>query len=76
MNKVLRLSLVAALSAGMLTACGGTQVKRVDSNKEIALTDRWNDTDSQLVSKEMIGALANIIKLIKKELDDAEKKKK
>jgi uncharacterized protein (TIGR02722 family) len=55
MNKVLRLSLVAALSAGMLTACGGTQVKRVDSNKEIALTDRWNDQDSQLVSKEMIG---------------------
>ncbi len=54
MNKVLSLSLVAALSAGMLTACGGTQIKRVDSNQEIALTDRWNDKDSQLVSQEMI----------------------
>ncbi len=55
MKKVIGLSLVAVMSTGMLTACGGTQVKRVDSNKEIALTDKWNDTDSQLVSKEMIG---------------------
>ena len=55
MKKVLTLAVVAAMSTGMLTACGGTQVKRVDSNTEIALTDRWNDKDSQLVSKEMIG---------------------
>ncbi len=55
MKKVLSLTLVAAVSAGMLTACGGTQVKRVDSNQEIALTDKWNDKDSQLVSQEMIG---------------------
>lgn len=54
MNKVLSTVLIASLSAGMLTACGGTQVKRVDSNQEIALTDRWNDKDSQLVSEEMI----------------------
>ena len=55
MKKIIGLSLVAVMSTGMLTACGGTQVKRVDSNTEIALTDKWNDTDSQLVSKEMIG---------------------
>jgi len=54
MNKVLSMTLVAALSAGMLTACGGTKVNRVDSNQEIALTDKWNDKDSQLVSQEMI----------------------
>jgi len=54
MKKVLSLTLVAAMSAGMLTACGGTKVSRVDSNQEIALTDRWNDKDSQLVSQEMI----------------------
>ena len=54
MKKVLSMTLVAAMSAGMLTACGGTKVNRVDSNQEIALTDRWNDKDSQLVSQEMI----------------------
>lgn len=54
MKKVLTMTLVAAMSAGMLTACGGTKVSRVDSNQEIALTDRWNDKDSQLVSQEMI----------------------
>lgn len=54
MKKVLSLTLVAAMSAGMLTACGGTKVSRVDSNQEIALTDKWNDKDSQLVSQEMI----------------------
>lgn len=54
MNKLMSTMLIASLSAGMLTACGGTQVKRVDSNQEIALTDRWNDKDSQLVSEEMI----------------------
>lgn len=54
MKKVLSMTLVAAMSACMLTACGGTKVNRVDSNQEIALTDRWNDKDSQLVSQEMI----------------------
>ena len=54
MKKIVALTMVAGLSAGMLTGCGGTKVSRVDANQEIALTDRWNDKDSQLVSQEMI----------------------
>jgi len=54
MKKVLTYALMAGLSASLLTACGGTQVKRVDATQEIALTDKWNDKDSQLVSEEMI----------------------
>ena len=54
MKKVLALGLVASLSAGLLTGCGGTQVKRMDANQEVALTDKWNDKDSQLVSEEMV----------------------
>ncbi|MCW7753736.1 penicillin-binding protein activator LpoB [Desulfobotulus sp. H1] len=34
--------------------CAGTTVQRVDPTEEIALTDRWNATDSRLVSEEMI----------------------
>ncbi len=44
----------SALIAGALTGCGGNRVSRVDVNEEIALTDRWNDKDSDLVAKEMI----------------------
>lgn len=43
---------VAALST--LTGCGSTEVKRVSADKEIALSDRWNATDSRLVAEEMI----------------------
>lgn len=41
-------------SALLLAGCGGPSVERVDANKEIALTDRWNDEDSRLVAKEMM----------------------
>ena len=35
--------------------CGkNVEVARVDSGKEIALTDKWNDEDSRLVAEEMI----------------------
>jgi len=54
MKKVFTYALMAGLTASLLTGCGGTQVKRVDSTQEIALTDKWNDKDSQLVSEEMI----------------------
>ncbi|MDH4189765.1 MAG: penicillin-binding protein activator LpoB [Betaproteobacteria bacterium] len=38
-----------------VSGCGSTKVGRVDSGKEIALTDRWNAEDSRQVSQEMIG---------------------
>lgn len=37
----------------MLPACG-TTVKRVETDEVIDLSGRWNDTDSRLVSEEMI----------------------
>ena len=37
----------------ILTGCA-TSVERVDTDKVIDLSGRWNDTDSRLVSEEMI----------------------
>ncbi|MCV2401703.1 penicillin-binding protein activator LpoB [Marinomonas sp. C2222] len=42
------------LMAILLTACSSGSVKRLDANKEVALSDRWNDTDSRLVAEEMV----------------------
>lgn len=53
----MRKTLILALAFAMvfaLAACGGTDVKRVDVGAAIDLSGRWNDTDSQLVSKAMI----------------------
>ena len=38
----------------VVVACGSTSIKRVDTNTEVAVSDRWNDTDSRLVSEEMM----------------------
>ena len=50
--------LVAVLVLGtvvFVNGCGkSVEVARVDSGKEIALTDKWNDEDSRLVAEEMI----------------------
>jgi len=54
MKKFLIAIISSALIAGALTGCGGNRVSRVDVNEEIALTDRWNDKDSDLVAQEMI----------------------
>ncbi|MCK5215966.1 MAG: penicillin-binding protein activator LpoB [Candidatus Omnitrophica bacterium] len=35
--------------------CSSTQVKRVEPEEVVDLSGRWNDTDSRLVAKEMIG---------------------
>ena len=38
-----------------VNGCGkSVEVARMDSGKEIALTDKWNDEDSRLVAEEMI----------------------
>lgn len=47
----LGLMVVGAL---MAAGCQSTSVSRVDTNTEVALTDRWNATDSRLVAEEMI----------------------
>jgi uncharacterized protein (TIGR02722 family) len=53
MLKPMKLLFVAALAVSIV-GCAGTRVSRVDSDQEIALSDRWNDKDSQLVAEEMI----------------------
>lgn len=53
MNKWLAICVIC-VSTLVLTACGGTSVKRVDAGEQIDLSGAWNDTDSQLVSEELI----------------------
>jgi hypothetical protein len=52
----MRLNLkIAALGAVVtLAACGGTSVKRMDSNEVVDVSGHWNDTDARLVAEEMI----------------------
>ena len=41
--------------AALLVGCsGGTKVERMDPGETLDLSGRWNDTDSRLVSEEMI----------------------
>jgi len=48
------LTLIAALSAGMILNGCSTSVKRLDAGEVTDLSGEWNDTDSRLVSEEMI----------------------
>jgi len=45
---------VLALSVLSLPVCASKRVKRLNPDKVVDLSGRWNDTDSQLVAKEMI----------------------
>ncbi|MEL0635580.1 penicillin-binding protein activator LpoB [Marinomonas sp. TI.3.20] len=45
--------LLVILLAVTLAACSGS-VKRIDTNTEVALSDRWNNIDSKLVADAMI----------------------
>ncbi|HPB68818.1 MAG TPA: penicillin-binding protein activator LpoB [Candidatus Omnitrophota bacterium] len=45
---------VLALSVLSLPGCASKRVKRLNPDKVVDLSGRWNDTDSQLVAKEMI----------------------
>jgi uncharacterized protein (TIGR02722 family) len=58
MKKVMFYLAVGLLSAGLF-ACSGAQVTRVDAGEEIDFSGDWNDTDSQLTSKEMISDALN-----------------
>ncbi len=58
MKRCQLLPALALVSALVLTGCK-TKVERVAVDETIDLSGRWNDTDSQLVSAEMIGDLAS-----------------
>jgi uncharacterized protein (TIGR02722 family) len=48
-------ALALAISCVTLVACGSkTTVTRIDTSEEIALTDKWNAKDSELVASAMI----------------------
>ncbi|NBC82220.1 MAG: penicillin-binding protein activator LpoB [Bacteroidetes bacterium] len=51
MKKILSLSLVVLMMAGCYNS---RKVSRVDPDKTIDLSGRWNDTDSRLVAEEMV----------------------
>ncbi|WP_019614150.1 penicillin-binding protein activator LpoB [Psychromonas ossibalaenae] len=59
----------AMIAALMLSACS-TSVERLDSQEQVDLSGAWNDTDSQLVAREMVeDALSRawITKFVKQE---------
>lgn len=57
MRKFLRLLSIVAIAIVLLAlaACGGKQVQRIDTDTVTDLSGRWNDTDSRLVSQQMVG---------------------
>ena len=56
MKKSLIVMIALALTL-VFSSCANRKVSRVNSNEVIDLSGRWNDTDSQLVSAEMINDL-------------------
>jgi len=48
------LSLIAIFSVGILLSSCSTSVKRLDAGEVTDLSGDWNDTDSRLVSEEMV----------------------
>ena len=52
-NKFFVLSII--IFTGFLGGCSTTKVERLKVEKVVDLSGRWNDTDAQMVSKEMIG---------------------
>lgn len=51
----LKTILTLTIATSLLLGCsGGSNVSRISTQKEVALSDRWNDQDSRLVSDEMI----------------------
>ncbi len=46
--------LAILLAAALLAGCASTKVERIDPDSTTDLSGHWNDTDSRLVSEEMI----------------------
>ena len=54
MRKFMAVMLGVIFAASIVSGCGGRTVKRTEIDKTIDLSGRWNDSDSRLVSEEMI----------------------
>lgn len=48
---------LVVLTIALINGCSNRKITRVDPNETIDLSGRWNDSDSRLVSEEMIGDL-------------------
>ena len=48
---------LVVLTIALINGCANLTITRVDPNETIGLSGRWNDSDSRLVSEEMIGDL-------------------
>ena len=48
---------LVVLTIALINGCANLKITRVDPNETIGLSGRWNDSDSRLVSEEMIGDL-------------------
>mgnify|MGYP000593347233 FL=1 len=46
---------LVVLTIALINGCANRKITRVDPNETIDLSGRWNDSDSRLVSEEMIG---------------------
>ena len=48
---------LVVLTIALINGCANRKITRVDPNETIDLSGRWNDSDSRLVSEEMLGDL-------------------
>ena len=46
---------LVVLTIALINGCANRKITRVDPNETIDLSGRWNDSDSRLISEEMIG---------------------
>ena len=51
-----RLAALMLAAAGVVAGCG-ERIERVDSDRDVLLDDRWNDTDLNMVSSKMVQSL-------------------
>lgn len=54
MNRKILVTAVLVVMATLISACGGPNVQRIRPDEARDLSGMWNDTDSRLVSEEMI----------------------
>lgn len=54
MKSVSLVCVAIIVAAGIICGCSSTKVVRTDIEKKVDLSGLWNDTDSRLVSEEMI----------------------
>lgn len=58
-STMVRMLILAGLIAALAYGCASVKVERKDVGETIDLSGRWNDTDSRLVSDEMIADALN-----------------